>query len=267
MTGVRNAAILAGMRLVLPLALVLAGVVASPAAADGVPDGMAGISADYSVVNLAEFPELLLVTYPARCDWATGQAWGLSPGGGPEGIPDYDVITDGVHAASGYCKESMVYALERGRWTIEPRPPKPTPDSDEMPLPIRELEAMTPAERARLFGEGEDPRVRATGRQLQPARWLVPRGERLRHVHDVLRVERAGEGFALRRAAVRYTYDDDSVEEVPSLTGDRPPPTGRGEPPQMSPASMVSAIPRWPFIAGGALVFVVMALLGLRRRR
>lgn len=31
--------------------------------------------------------------------------------------------------------------------------------------------------------------------------------------------------------------------------------------------SMVSAVPRWPFIAAAAGVFLVMALLGLRRGR
>lgn len=257
------------MRSIPVLAALICGLVAAEAAADGVPDGMVGVASDFSVVNLAEFPERLFVIYPGSCDWKTNRPWGLAE---PDrladagAIADYTVIEEGVNSAHGSCIESVIYALDRGAFTLLPRPTTPTPESGVLPIPIAELAAMTPRQRAAFFAS-DDPRKLNTGRQLQPARWVVNASERLRHVHDVLRVVRVGEGLALRCAAVRYTYEDDSEEEVPCLTDERPPPTGNGKPRHPPQLSMVSAIPRWPFIAAAALVFLVMAAFGLRRRR
>lgn len=269
LAGGRGWRILAGVRSIPVLVALIGGLVAADAAADGVPDGMAGIGSDFSVLNLAEFPEYVFVTYPGNCDWKTRRPWGLTEPDkleDPDAIADYLVITDGVNHASGYCMESLVYALDRKAFTLLPRPPSPSPDEFELPIPIAELAAMTPGARAAFFA-GEDPRKIDTGRQLQPTRWVISASERLRHVHDVLRVVRVGEGLALRCAAVRYTYEDDTEEEVPCLTDERPPPTGRGRPRHPPQLSMVSSIPRWPFIAAAGLVFLVMVALGLRRRR
>lgn len=257
------------MRSIPVLAALICGLVAAEAVADGVPNGMVGVASDFSVINLGEFPERLFVIYPGWCDWKSNRPWGLAEPDkleGPEAIADYTVVDEGVNSAHGYCFESMIYALDRKAFTLRPRPPPLTPESGELPVPIAELAAMTPRERAAFF-DGDDPRKQSTGRQLQPARWVVNAGERLRHVHDVLRVVRVGDGLALRCVAVRYTYEDDSEEEVPCLTDERPPPTGNGKPKHPPQLSMVSSIPRWPFIAAAGLVFLVMAALGLRRRR
>jgi len=269
LAGARGWRILARVRSIAVLVALICGFVAGPAAADGVPDGMAGVQSDFSVVNLAEFPDTLFVTYPAYCDLATKRPRGLAEPdelAEPDSIADYNVITEGVNWAHGWCMESVIYALDRRAFTLLPRPRSPTPESGELPIPIAELAALTPAQRSAFF-HGDDPRKQSTGRQLQPTRWVVNASERLRHVHDLLRVVRAGDGLALRCAAVRYTYADDSEEEVPCLTDERPPPTGNGKPRRPPQLSMISAIPRWPFIAAAGLVFLVMVGLGLRRRR
>jgi hypothetical protein len=69
------------------------------------------------------------------------------------------------------------------------------------------------------------------------------------------------------RADGVYTTSDDTAEDVPRVTDERPPPSLEPRRPPSQALSMVSSIPRWPFIAGAVGVFVIMALLGLRRRR
>lgn len=248
------------------------GLVAGAARADGVPNGMASVTADFSVVNLKEFPGQLFVTYPSDCSYRTHKARGVDdPQESENSWPDYEVIDEGPHGPSGICQESIIYVLERGAWTIGER--ERTPEEGVVayfPAPILELQAMTATQRYAFF-TGGDPRVRSTGRQVQPQRWVVDERERIRHVHDVLRIHRVGDQLKLRCDSVIYTYSDETTEEVACVSDARPQPTGIGEPTRAQlpsqPLSLVSSIPRWPFIAAAAGVFVIMALLGLRRRR
>lgn len=226
--------------------LALVWTIAGPAAAEETA------TSSFGVVNLGDFPEVLLVVYPAAC------------GAAADGAADYRVVTKGTQAPSGACAQSWIYALERGAWTL--LAPVAGQEGVEPAPPIAELEAMTPGERAGLFTG--DARVVATGRQLQPTRWAVAETERVRHVHDALKLERRADGWALPSVGARYVFRDGTEEEVASTTGERPPPSGRvvKRGPPRDTLSLLGTVPRWPFLAAAGLVFVGMALRGLRRR-
>lgn len=53
----------------------------------------------------------------------------------------------------------------------------------------------------------------------------------------------------------------------PETSPQPPPPSATPEfVPPPAPLRMVSEVPRWPFIAGAFVVFLIMAAFGLRRR-
>lgn len=256
--------ILRGMRR-FTMTLAFAWAAATDASADTLPAGKAFILHSYSVDNVAEFPDHVVMEYPINCDPETRKASGI--GSYEVEVTSYAVIFKGTeHARSPYCDDSQIYVVERAGLTVAA--PEEVNDGILLPAKIAELEAMKGVELAAFFAS--DPRVHATGYHVEAPREVVLQASTpLRGVHVRLRIERPGEGFAVRGAKVVYTYEDRSEEELAFTSRERPPPSGKGVPKQLPPAPlrMLSEVPRWPFIAGACGVFLIMALLGLRRRR
>jgi hypothetical protein len=252
-------------RLALPLVLVCVAGLAREAAADVLPAGKAFIMHSYGVDNVAEFPDHIVLEYPIRCDRETRKAVGVGSHDS-EGVA-YDVIFKGTeHARSPDCDDSQIYVVERAGLTVEA--PEPINDGYFLPAKITELMPLEGEALAAFFAS--DPRVHATGYHVGRPRDVVPEDSTpLRGVHLNLRLERLGEGFALSGATVEYRYADQSEETLVFVTREPPTPSGKGIPKELPPAPlrMLSEVPRWPFIAGACGVFLIMALLGLRRRR
>lgn len=260
---------LAMRRLALVLVLVgAAGLAPRRAAADLLPDGMARSTESFSIVNAAEFPGFMLVQYPAICDSSTGRPHGVDADKDDLGLIDYQVLVAPADDNSATrCVDPQLYVVERGDWTVGTVMKTPAHNADDENaalLEVKELDAMSAAERARFFRE--DPRAHPTLYALARSR-LVDAGEPLRNTRDMLRLHRAGDRFRLRCEQVVYTYADETEETLPCVDGRRTPPSGQGKPRPVPPTAMVSSVPRWPFIAAGGGVFLVMVLLGLRRRR
>lgn len=193
----------------------------------------------FSVLNADEFRDQFVVAYPSRC------------AGGPE--RDYAVVLAGIETAAPTCKGSQLYVVEREGFTRVGK------DA------VAELDAMSAAERADFFAR--DPRAHATRHAVKGGSRLINASDRLRKIHDVLRVERDDADFFVIGERVVYGYADGSEEVIPFIAGRRPPPTGRSAEPEEGPRVRLSSdIPRWPWILGGCVVFAAMAVYGLRRR-
>ncbi|MBL9101272.1 MAG: hypothetical protein JNL82_09960 [Myxococcales bacterium] len=193
----------------------------------------------FSVQNADELRDQWVVAYPSRC------------AGGPE--RDYAVVLAGIETTMPPCKGSQLYVVEREGFTGV--------DMDG----VAELDAMSAAERADFFAR--DPRAHATRHPVRAEPRRVGAGDRLRKIHDVLRVERDDADFFVIGERVVYGYADGTEEVIPFIAGRRPPPTGRSAEPEEGPRVRLSSdIPRWPWILGACVVFAGMAVYGLRRR-
>lgn len=206
----------------------------------------------YSVLNADEFRGFFVVAYPTVCDPTTRLAFGTAgapAGPAPGAVSDYQVVRAGLELPTPTtCKGSELFVVEREGFTV-----------GESGVP--ELDALAAEARAQLFGA--DPRVHTTGHRFGAR---TPGRPGLRKIHDVLRIERDDE-FAAIGERVVYAYDDGTEEVLPFIAGRRPPPTGRSSQPETGRrVTLSSDIPRWPFIAAAAALFLGMALYGLRRR-
>lgn len=245
----------------------------------------------YSVANLADFPDHLLVAYPVVCDWMTGESYAREVTKHERRMADlldYDVVLPGrAREPARHCKDTRLYVVEARGWSWTDVDSAPGRGSDEAPIvKVDELERLEVDGRARFFAaKGGDPRVHPTGHVLEP--WsVVPDSDPVERIDDVLRIERSGDGFAIRGERVTYTYSDTSREVLTYSGPARPAPSGKGtlppRPPEPPPApaattladttspapttSSAPAWPRWPWIAGGCGLAVILAVWQLRRR-
>lgn len=218
----------------------------------------------FSVINADEFSSHFVVAYPASCDPATGLAYGTPGAQGSADVIDYAVVQPGVETPAPRCKHSQLYVIAREGFKKFSRTGTQADRTGEGPfVAVPELEAMGPQGRAEFFEK--DPRVTATRHRFGERGALAP-GDRLRKIHDVLRLERDDMDFFMIGERVIYGYVDGTEEVAPFIAGRRPPPTGNSAPPEERRVRLSSDIPRWPWILGACVVFVGMALYGLRRR-
>jgi hypothetical protein len=230
------------------------------AAADSVPAGKAVVTESLAVVNLEELPEYALLQYPVVCDLQSGLPYGVAPDPSLDDLLDYAVLLPGEEQWVAPCGEPRLYLLRRDQWTVGEELLAPTrePLDGANLRAIAELDAMSGAARWRFFRE--DPRVVRVDHPPLTSRTTVERTQPLRRVHDLLRLTRAGAGVVARCERVVYTYADDTSETLPCADGRRPPPSGRGQPPEPPP----SGRPTWVWL-GLAGALVVLAALRLRR--
>lgn len=224
------------------LAALLVCSVGTHARADTMPADSHGRVYRYSVANLVDFPDHLLVAYPVVCDWMTGESYARDVSKRIRDMAmllDYDVILPGrTREPPRHCKETRLYVVEATGWSMTDVDSAPGRGTDEAPIvKVDELERLEVDGRAKFFAaKGGDPRVHPTGHALEP--WtIVPDSDPIEQIEEVFRLERRGDRFTIRGERVTYVYADASREVLPYTGRTRPAASGKGtQPPPPPPA-------------------------------